>query len=114
MNRSVIVARIQPGEEKSVARIFAVGYALLLVGAWALHGPAAPAPVGAAPGVPGASAIAASRFHSLALKSDVTVWAWGKNVTNTYYWTSVFAIGDAVSRFVGQPATYGVSFSARF
>jgi outer membrane receptor protein involved in Fe transport len=42
------------------------------------------------------------------------VWFWGKNVTNTYYWTSVFAIGDAVSRFVGQPATYGVTFSARF
>jgi outer membrane receptor protein involved in Fe transport len=42
------------------------------------------------------------------------VWCWGKNVTNTYYWTSVFAIGDAVSRFVGQPATYGVTFSTRF
>jgi outer membrane receptor protein involved in Fe transport len=42
------------------------------------------------------------------------VWAWGKNVTNEYYWTNVFANGNAVARFVGQPAAYGVSFSARF
>ena len=42
------------------------------------------------------------------------VWAWGKNVTNKYYWSNVFANGDAIARFVGQPATYGVSFSARF
>lgn len=42
------------------------------------------------------------------------VWAWGKNVTDEYYWTNVFANGNAVARFVGQPATYGVSFSARF
>ena len=42
------------------------------------------------------------------------VWAWGKNVTNEYYWSNVFANGDAIARFVGQPATYGVSFSARF
>jgi outer membrane receptor protein involved in Fe transport len=41
------------------------------------------------------------------------VWAWGKNVTNVYYWSNVFANGDAIARFVGQPATYGVSFSAR-
>ena len=42
------------------------------------------------------------------------VWAWGKNVTNEYSWTNVFANGNAVARFVGQPADYGVSFSARF
>ena len=42
------------------------------------------------------------------------VWAWGRNVTDEYYWTNVFANGNAVARFVGQPATYGVSFSARF
>jgi iron complex outermembrane recepter protein len=41
-------------------------------------------------------------------------WAWGRNVTDTYYWSNVFVAGDAASRFVGQPATYGVSFSARF
>jgi outer membrane receptor protein involved in Fe transport len=42
------------------------------------------------------------------------LWAWGKNVTNKYYWNNVFVFADAVSRFVGEPATYGVSLSARF
>lgn len=42
------------------------------------------------------------------------LWAWGKNVTDEYYWSNVFANGNAISRFVGQPATYGVSLSARF
>ncbi|HEY5757582.1 MAG TPA: TonB-dependent receptor [Steroidobacter sp.] len=42
------------------------------------------------------------------------LWAWGKNVTNEYYWNNVFANGNSIARFVGQPATYGVSLSARF
>ena len=42
------------------------------------------------------------------------LWAWGKNVTNQYYWTNVFANANAVARFVGRPATYGVSLSSRF
>lgn len=42
------------------------------------------------------------------------LWAWGKNVANEYYWSNTFANGNAISRFVGQPATFGVSVSARF
>jgi outer membrane receptor protein involved in Fe transport len=42
------------------------------------------------------------------------VWLWGKNVTDKYYWSNVFVAGDSASRFVGQPATYGVSAIARF
>ncbi len=42
------------------------------------------------------------------------LWLWGQNVTNTYYWNNVFSAGDGVSRFTGQPATYGLSLSARF
>jgi iron complex outermembrane recepter protein len=42
------------------------------------------------------------------------VWAWGKNVTNRYYWSNVLPYGNTISRYVGQPATYGVSFSAHF
>ena len=42
------------------------------------------------------------------------IWAWSKNATDEYYWTNVFANGNAVARFVGQPATYGVSLAARF
>lgn len=41
------------------------------------------------------------------------VWLWGKNVTDEYYWSNVFANGNAIARFVGQPATYGVSLSSR-
>lgn len=42
------------------------------------------------------------------------IWAWGKNITNEYYWNNVFAYGNSVSRYVGQPATYGLSFAYRF
>ena len=39
---------------------------------------------------------------------------WGKNVTNTYYYTNAFRYIDFFSRLTGQPATYGVSFSFRY
>jgi len=42
------------------------------------------------------------------------IWMWGRNITNEYYWTNVFANANAVSRFVGQPATYGITISSRF
>jgi outer membrane receptor protein involved in Fe transport len=42
------------------------------------------------------------------------VWAWGKNVANEYYWSNVFANGNAIARIVGQPATSGISLSGRF
>jgi iron complex outermembrane recepter protein len=61
-------------------------------------------------------------FTLLDLRAGVTfgnrryrAWIWGKNVANTYYWNNVFVGGaDVVSRFVGEPATYGASLSARF
>jgi len=42
------------------------------------------------------------------------IWVWGKNVTNTYYWNNVLAYGNAISRFVGEPATFGIGISSRF
>lgn len=39
---------------------------------------------------------------------------WGRNVTNTYYWTSAVQNQDVNIRFAGRPATYGVSVSAKF
>ena len=42
------------------------------------------------------------------------LWAWGKNVANEYYWSNVFANANAVARYVGRPATYGISLSGRF
>jgi outer membrane receptor protein involved in Fe transport len=41
-------------------------------------------------------------------------WVWSRNVTNEYYWTNVFLNANAVARFVGQPATYGVTLAGRF
>jgi outer membrane receptor protein involved in Fe transport len=39
---------------------------------------------------------------------------WGRNVTNKYYWNSVEHQEDAVVRSPGMPATYGITFRARF
>lgn len=35
----------------------------------------------------------------------------GRNVTNTYYWTNAVKVLDTTIRYAGRPATYGVSFS---
>jgi outer membrane receptor protein involved in Fe transport len=42
------------------------------------------------------------------------VMVWGKNVTNKYYWQNVVTSYDVVTRYAGQPATYGVTFSHMF
>ena len=38
----------------------------------------------------------------------------GKNVTNTYYYTNAPTIYDTQVRYAGRPATYGISLSARY
>ncbi|KXU30502.1 TonB-dependent receptor [Sphingobium sp. AM] len=43
-----------------------------------------------------------------------TAEVFGKNVTNSYYWTNVAKLFDVVRRLSGQPATYGVRFSHKF
>lgn len=40
-----------------------------------------------------------------------TVFAWGKNVTDEYYWTNVLIGADTLGRLTGRPATYGITFS---
>ena len=42
------------------------------------------------------------------------VMAWAKNVANTYYWQNVRLAFDGVTRYAGQPRTYGVTVSYRF
>ncbi len=39
--------------------------------------------------------------------------AWGRNVTDTYYWTAASRAIDTVVRFTGLPATYGVTLTFR-
>jgi outer membrane receptor protein involved in Fe transport len=39
---------------------------------------------------------------------------WGRNVTNTYYWTAANYGFDETTRFAGMPATFGVSLDYAF
>ncbi|MDB6086190.1 MAG: TonB-dependent receptor [Gammaproteobacteria bacterium] len=42
------------------------------------------------------------------------VWLWGKNVFNRYYWNNVVTSNDFTARFVGMPATFGITASMKF
>lgn len=51
------------------------------------------------------------------LKSSDGRWRvelFGRNVTNSYYWTNVARAFDVVRRLSGKPATYGITASFRF
>jgi outer membrane receptor protein involved in Fe transport len=41
-------------------------------------------------------------------------YAWGKNVLNRFYVNNVVEAEDAVIRYTGRPATYGIAVSYRF
>ena len=47
-------------------------------------------------------------------KGNLRVGLWGRNVLNKYYWTNVYLLLDAIDRFAGIPATYGVSVSYKY
>ena len=40
--------------------------------------------------------------------------AYGRNITNQYYWTNVNRSLDNARRYAGMPATYGLQFSVRY
>lgn len=42
------------------------------------------------------------------------VMAWGRNVTDEYYWNNVLKAQDNVIRYAGRPSTYGITLSYRF
>lgn len=70
-------------------------------------------------GDPASSAI--KKFATLDLRAGVngpgdkwSVSVWGRNVTNTYYWTNQFVTQDVIGRYAAMPATYGVSASFNF
>lgn len=50
------------------------------------------------------------------IESDAwRIQVWGKNVTDTYYYTEVARLfGDSLVRFTGRPATYGVTVGYTF
>ncbi|HUZ14092.1 MAG TPA: TonB-dependent receptor [Caulobacteraceae bacterium] len=39
---------------------------------------------------------------------------WGRNVTNTYYWTTAAHVNDVLVRYTGMPVIYGVTVSYRY
>ena len=54
---------------------------------------------------------------SAGLQSPNKKWlveVYGRNVTNTYYWNTVYWVGDTTLRLAGKPATYGVRLSYRY
>jgi iron complex outermembrane receptor protein len=71
--------------------------------------------------VPLADTYSLSGYHVFDLRAGLQaadgtwrVMAWAKNVTNTYYWQNVVTAFDGVTRYAGQPQTYGVTVSYRF
>lgn len=40
--------------------------------------------------------------------------AFGRNITNEYYWSSASHLVDVVTRYAGMPATYGVQLSYKY
>jgi outer membrane receptor protein involved in Fe transport len=42
------------------------------------------------------------------------VWAWGRNVTDEYYWNQTQHVNDVLLRFTGMPRTYGLAVSYQF
>jgi len=38
---------------------------------------------------------------------------WGKNVFDKYYWNTAYPAFDAIVRYTGMPATYGVTLGLK-
>ncbi len=42
-----------------------------------------------------------------------SVWLWGRNVTDKYYWNQAQHVNDVLLHYAGMPATYGITVSLR-
>lgn len=61
------------------------------------------------------------KFATLDLRAGVKAlddrWSfsiWGRNVTNSYYWTNQFVTQDVVVRYAAKPVTYGATLKFKF
>jgi iron complex outermembrane receptor protein len=45
---------------------------------------------------------------------DWRLMVWGRNVANTYYWTSYDRVNDTNVKYTGMPTTYGITISYRY
>lgn len=55
---------------------------------------------------------ASAGIHSLDGRWELSIW--GRNLTDTYYWTTVASNANVVVRFPGQPATFGATLTFNF
>lgn len=55
-----------------------------------------------------------ARFGVAGASGDWSVTAWGRNLADKFYTVSIFASGDTVSRFAGQPRAYGLTVTRNF
>lgn len=60
-------------------------------------------------------------FTTLDLRAGVrsaderwTMSVWGRNITNSYYWSNQFVTQDVVVRYAARPISYGVTLGYRF
>ena len=75
----------------------------------------------APPAQPGSLSTVDDAYAILDLRAGVTTtdghWrlqVFGKNVTNTYYWTNSRLTGDSVVRFAGMPDTFGIRLAYKY
>ena len=47
-------------------------------------------------------------------KGPWRVEVWGRNVTNTWYWTAADRVNDTILRYTGMPTTFGATFTYRY
>lgn len=47
-------------------------------------------------------------------EDDWELSVWGRNVTNTWYWSNVQNPGDTLVRFTGMPVTYGITLNFKY
>jgi outer membrane receptor protein involved in Fe transport len=47
-------------------------------------------------------------------KDNWSFQVWGRNVGNTWYWTSSDHVNDVLLRYTGMPATYGATLNVKF
>jgi outer membrane receptor protein involved in Fe transport len=55
---------------------------------------------------------ASAGIHALNDRWEFSIW--GRNLTDTYYWTSVASNANVTVRFPGQPVTYGASLTVKY
>ena len=79
------------------------------------NGAPSPTPVGPCPTNHPNNPLAVPAYTLLDLRVGVTKgnWTlqfWGRNVTNTWYWTGAYHVNDVLLRYTGMPATFGATF----